>query len=318
MMTPLKLNHQDIENVNKPNSSKLRISTMTATCNISSDVNLKVVGKYLPIDEFIKYVEYANEIARGTKTKNISDKKASKKKIFYNQITIIVNIKDSYTNIKLFNNGSISMTGLKSIEGGIDAVYKLINYLSDIKGEVDDKILPGLSNPSCVLKDFDIVLINSDFYTGFEIKRNELHHLLVNDYKIYSSYEPCIYPGVNSKFYWNKEYRNNEHTGKCYCTIPCNGKGRGLGNGDCKKVTIATFQSGSVIITGARNMQQVEDAYKFINNIFDTHYEYLKKQNAPFLDLEDTFQHNKMNHKKIDKNIIYLPKSKIKIRWADV
>ena len=37
------------------------------------------------------------------------------------------------------------------------------------------------------LNNIDIVLINSDFYTGFEIKRNELHHLLVSDYKIYSS-----------------------------------------------------------------------------------------------------------------------------------
>lgn len=317
-MTSLKLNyHQNSENANKPSSSKLRISTMTATCNISSNVNLKIVSKYLPINDFIRYIEYANEITRGTKTKHISDKKASKKKLFYNQITIIVNILGSYTNIKLFNNGSISMTGLKSMEGGINAIHSLIEELSNIQGEIDGVILPGLSNPSCVLKDFDIVLINSDFYTGFEIKRSELHHLLVTDYKIFSSYEPCIYPGVNSKFYWNKDYRDLPHKGKCYCTVQCNGKGRGAGNGDCKKITIATFQSGSVIITGARNMQQVEDAYKFINNIFDTHFEYLKKQNAPFLDLEDTF-HHKTSLKKSDKNIIYLPKSKITIKYSNV
>ena len=57
--------------------------------------------------------------------------------------------------------------------------------------------------------------------------------------------------------------------GKCYCDIYCNGKGRGNGNGDCKKITISMFQSGSIIITGARNMDQINLSYKFINNILD-------------------------------------------------
>ena len=298
-----------------PEPSELRISTMTAVCNINSDINLEVISKYLPIDDNITYIEYANNPIRGKKEKSISEKKANKKRIFFNQITIIVKNKGYFSNIKLFNNGSMSMTGLKNPDVGKQSISLLLDKLQYTKGLINGEEKFAIENQKCKFKDFDIVLINSDFYAGFEIKRNELHQLLISNYNIFSSYEPCIYPGVNSKYYWNKQYKDQPYSGKCLCTVPCNGKGTGDGNGDCKKITIAIFQSGSVIITGARNMEQVKDAYKFINNVFSNHYEQLKKQNAPFLDLEDALGNNKIHFKKNDKNIIYINRDKIKIRY---
>ena len=75
----------------------------------------------------------------------------------------------------------------------------------------------------------------------------------------------------------------------------------------CKKITISAFQSGSVIITGARNIDQIKTAYKFINKIFKDNYDLLKKQNAPFLEIEDKTP-NVIN----TSNIIYSKKSNIK------
>ena len=83
---------------------------------------------------------------------------------------------------------------------------------------------------------------------------------------MYVSYEPDIYPGVNAKYYWNTN--NHKSDGICRCTGLCDGKGNGEGDGNCKKVTIATFQSGNVIITGARKNIQTKSAYDYINNIF--------------------------------------------------
>ena len=40
--------------------------------------------------------------------------------------------------------------------------------------------------------------------------------------------------------------------GICKCDCNCNGKGEGLGIGDCKRVTIAVFNSGKIIITGGK------------------------------------------------------------------
>ena len=52
--------------------------------------------------------------------------------------------------------------------------------------------------------------------------------------------------------------------------------------------------------------------YKFINRVFDENYEILKKQNAPFLDLEDTL--DTIKNKPEDNEIIYIKKSNIKLK----
>ena len=45
--------------------------------------------------------------------------------------------------------------------------------------------------------------------------------------------------------------------------------GGGNGDGDCKKVTIAVFKSGKIIITGGQNKGQLETSYRFIKNFID-------------------------------------------------
>ena len=179
-----------------------------------------------------------------------------------------------------------------------------------------------VNKDECKVSNYKIVLINSDFYAGFEIKRDKLHDLLVNNYNIFSSYEPCIYPGVNSKYYWNRKYTNKPYLGKCYCSKICNGKGDGDGNGNCKRITVSTFQSGSVIITGARSMDQINDAYTFINKVFEDNYNDLKKVNAPFLEQNDHTKTNSNNKKKViklkRKNIHNLPSSDVLQKYIEM
>ena len=109
----------------------------------------------------------------------------------------------------------LNVRTIQRIESGKNAIQILFNYLKD-----NDITIFGKSNP--VIEFFKIVLINSDFKLNFEIKRSELHQILVNNYKIYSSYEPCIYPGVNIKYFWNKKYNNKIITSKEFQFI--NGK----------------------------------------------------------------------------------------------
>jgi TATA-box binding protein (TBP) (component of TFIID and TFIIIB) len=320
----------------------LRISTHTATCNINSFINLGIISKYLNIDDKIKYIEHG-KTTKGENMKIQSKKAKEKKRVFFNQITIIVEPKKNrLNNVKLFNNGAVSMTGLKNFDEGQISINLLLDRIKHIKGvyfndhifptnenvlEVDCKfcdtivshhniketkcehyicnicskdeheeckicksslIENGLLAPStCKLKDYKIVLINSDYYLGFEIKRDVLQNLLSNKYNIFSSYEPCIYPGVNSKYYFNEQYMGNEYEGKCYCDVYCNGKGIGNGNGQCKKITIAIFQSGSIIITGARDMEQIKCAHKFINTIIDDNYAEIKKDELSFINVNE-------------------------------
>lgn len=378
-------NNSDI----KPISTLLRVSTHTATCNLNSEINLKLISKYLKISKQITYIEYGDDVPRGVNVKQISQKAKDKKKVFYNQITFIVQPEHNRTNnVKLFNNGAISMTGLKKLEDGEKSVNIILNSIKNIKGciykpinkedlmikyslDSEDKIPPIecdvchqkssyynmmtmkcdhyicnlcskknveldrcptcneslienaiVNKEECKITNYKIVLINSDFYAGFEIKRDVLHEYLIDKYQIFSSYEPCIYPGVNSKFYWNKKYMNKTHVGKCYCSKVCNGKGDGDGNGNCKKITISTFQSGSVIITGARSMEQINDAYTFINKVFEENYNSLKKVNAPFLEQNDSAKNNNNNKKKViklkRKNIHNLPPDNILQQYLEM
>ena len=52
--------------------------------------------------------------------------------------------------------------------------------------------------------------------------------------------------------------------GICECENMCDGKGCGCGDGNCKKVTIAAFASGKILLTGAQNSKQLSEAYNFI------------------------------------------------------
>ena len=50
------------------------------------------------------------------------------------------------------------------------------------------------------------VLINSNFNCGYFVNRDALHSILRSDkYQIEASYDPCSYPGVKCKFYFNHE-----------------------------------------------------------------------------------------------------------------
>ncbi len=267
-------NYSPITNTHEP--SELRISTMTAVCNINIILKLDELYNNISFYDsesqedgypYIKSCQFASEPIKGylvaAKSKRTKTK-AKSKNCFQNQSTLIIALsKTRQINLKIFRNGKIQMTGLKSEEEGYLAANTLIKKIKDISLKVPSFITSETKEP--LLSDFSIVLINSDFSAGFRIKREKLYELLFKS-GMYVSYEPDIYPGVNAKYYWNTN--NKKKDGICRCSGLCDGKGDGEGDGNCKKVTIATFQSGNVIITGARKNIQTQAAYKYINTIF--------------------------------------------------
>ena len=81
--------------------------------------------------------------------------------------------------------------------------------------------------------------------------------------------------GVNTKYYYNEAY--TDKAGICTCPRFCTGQGDGTAIGSCKKITIAAFQTGSIIITGARNRAQLDEAYGFMNRVLTTHRDLVTK-----------------------------------------
>ena len=149
------------------------------------------------------------------------------------------------------------MTGVKSKQQGKKIVEIFLEKIKNLP--IGDKELI-LDNLEPKVNKYNVALINSDFDIGFKINREILHRLIISK-NYYSSFEPSIYPGVNIKYYYNE---NNKKNGICNCKQNCNGKGK---NGCCKKITIAVFNSGNIIITGGQSFNHLDVAYNFINNL---------------------------------------------------
>jgi TATA-box binding protein (TBP) (component of TFIID and TFIIIB) len=234
----------------------LRVSTITAILTLSDIINLQKVYDNTPITDYITFIEYgSNNPPKGFSKKLLKRKRKKKeKKIFFNQITLHVFFENKLMNVKLFNNGNIQTTGIKKTDQAPILINQLIDYFQDINVFQDD----------VKLINHRLVCINSDFDIEYDVDREVLHREII-ELGMYSSFEPCIYPGVNIKYYIN----NNNCDGICCCENICNGKGRGDGDGNCKKVTIAVFTSGKIIITGGQSLEQVNEAYRFIKNFMD-------------------------------------------------
>ena len=65
------------------------------------------------------------------------------------------------------------------------------------------------------------------------------------------------------------------------------GKGDGNGEGDCKKITISIFQSGSILITGGKKVDDIQYIRKFLIKIIKENYNLIKKIKTPFEDIDE-------------------------------
>lgn len=275
------------------NPTPFKVSTITATGGVNTSVDLEILFNNITIlpednttDAGFTYIEFGKKksdtIYRGYHKKlSMTRRRKVAAKRFDNQATLVyrrTGTGDSgpvFINIKVFKNGNIQMTGLKTIEHGTEAIDKVIEELRLIHDTCDSRIVENMSNAKNINN--QIRLINSDFRLGFEIKRDRLCKIMQNTYDVFCSYEPCIYPGAKIQFFWNSMH-GAKQDGVCKCkTCICQGKGTGHGEAECKKITIAVFQSGCIIITGAQTHGQIKDAYDFICTLVENHYDEVKK-----------------------------------------
>lgn len=240
----------------------LRVSTITSVAELNTPIDLDLLFNNMELDEHIKYIEKGDQ-KKGSPVKKKRNAKSKKKtNVFFNQATLHF-LHDKIINVKLFNNGKIQMTGLKKETQGEDVIKELINVIQKIDKKNDHRIFLKLQD-KYEYDNYRIALINSDFDYKRVINREELQKIMVS-MNIFSTFEPCIYPGVNIKYFYN--VNNDGCKGICNCERMCSGKGDGISS--CRRVTIAVFNSGKIIITGAMNREQLVECYNFINKVID-------------------------------------------------
>jgi hypothetical protein len=269
----------------------LRISTMVITAHWGTPVNLGIIFDALkyhiiplwyPAEGVLK-IEYGTRVL-GLSHKDVFTHRKISDKTFFNQSTIVVRKKverpvpapspveeekdnpvpDAWkeVNIKLFANGGIQMTGVTSesfARTALDWLHALIQTFPES---------PFTHQERVNIHRFSVQLINTDYSINCFIHQDALHKLLINEYNLFSMLEKTIYQGVNTKYFYNT---TNRRPGICSCEKICKGQGMGEGEGQCKRITMSIFRTGKIIITGARQMKQIETAYTFLNSVFEKH-----------------------------------------------
>ena len=155
---------------------------------------------------------------------------------------------------------------------GFDNLFDEFERLSSFK----EQSYPAYNIEKLSDSDYKITLINSDYCMNYTIDRPKLAELMIDKYNLFVTYTPDIYPGVKVYYYWNPTYKSNK--GICKCESKCEDKKKkDLDENSCKRITIAIFQSGKVIITGSNRMRQTKDAYNTLNKIIMNNYNDIRR-----------------------------------------
>ena len=137
----------------------ISISTMCASCKLNTRLNIPNIEKYLQLnsDDVLtvkmnkertrSLITIKNKPKRMKKEETKTKQKDTSKNHFYNQITVVVRVNQGPTkdlnevpkiNMKLFKNGSVQMSGCKSIKNINFALNKLISKLKEVKAKIED------------------------------------------------------------------------------------------------------------------------------------------------------------------------------------
>ena len=275
-----------------------RISTITAISKLNCLINLQKMYDSVHINdngkityntlndtniiEEIIFIEYGKtkdiSNSKGINPKNAKKntykKKEKTSKRFDNQLTIVLKVNNNNINMKLFKNGRVQMTGLKDINNGPIAIQFIINLIKNINNDITN-----IEKNELEYSNYKICLINSDFKFTSKLRRNKLFEFINTNTELVCSYEPCIYPGVKIQFFYN-----DSMDGICRCQDGfCSNKSK---NSQCVKITVAIFESGCTIITGAKSLDQINITYKYIKDLLLNNIQHFKKIDLDQLLLE--------------------------------
>lgn len=246
----------------------LSISTMSITCFLGTLLNTYNIYKYIELERnnivCIKSgygIKCLPEFQNNFKSMNKNSLKN-----FFNQMTIIINVNNNiYLNVKLFHNGSIQITGCKELNYANIILNKLINKLKEIlilkNNDITTEIKFIDDNNNLNISRFKIDLINTNFGMKYSINRERLYNILTEERvqcRI-SSTHACV----------NIKHKISENT----------------------SVSIFVFQTGNIIITGAKCAEHVRDTYYYILKYLNRNkHKIIKKNINTILNNEDVIQ----------------------------
>lgn len=260
------------------------------------------------------------KISIGISKKDLMSYRSKKKSAFYNCFVLILRLRveqnNNENNISKNNNSSNSITSSTS---NISYTFKEYHVKVFNTGKLE---IPGIQNEKIfniilekvitILQPYfenkinykdnstETVLINSNFNCGFFINREVLYEILRNKYNIQAIYDPCSYPGIQCKFYYNPDV--GVQTG-----IQISAENKELYK-NIKEVSFMIFRTGSVLIVGKCDENVLIIIYEFLKIILNNEYKQICQKNKPKLIIEedDYNTKEKVKNKKIRRKMIVI------------
>jgi hypothetical protein len=197
------------------------------------------------------------KVTIGVSKKDIMSYRSKKKQAFYNCFVMILRIKMDKLfrefHIKVFNTGKLEIPGVQS-----ELMFQtVLTHIIDI-------LQPFYETPLTYYEHSDTVLINSNFNCGFYINREILFDIIKNKYNIQAIYDPCSYPGIQCKFYYNNDV--GIQTGM---QITSENKDKYT---NITEVSFMIFRTGSLLIVGMCDENVLLDIYQFLKALLKTEF----------------------------------------------
>lgn len=209
--------------------------------------------------------------------------------VFENQATFVVRMPSgTHTNVKLFRNGQVQMTGARTEDEGLRAARAVVSLT---RGRC--KAAPGAPPPD-VDGGMNVCLMNCDFrLAGGPVDRQRFYHVVSDAYGVQCSFQPSIYPAVKCFFMWRPLTDSGDNACLPYPAAGAPGPDRGVapdprptapgcdgvcplrgssgaccdGRGCCKRVTLLVFHSGAAIVTGAATLHQIDACHRWVDRV---------------------------------------------------
>jgi TATA-box binding protein (TBP) (component of TFIID and TFIIIB) len=226
------------------------------------------------------------KVSIGISKKDILSYRCKKKSAFYNCFVLILRMKVEHNfkefHVKVFNTGKLEIPGVQC-----EKVFEKILQ------QVLDTLQPYVETPLGYKDDSsETVLINSNFNCGYYINRETLYDILKLKYNIQAIYDPCSYPGIQCKFYYNPDIgiqsgsqisEENKHLYK-----------------NIKEVSFMIFRTGSVLIVGKCHEDVLMIIYNFLKNILRDEYRNICQKNVKINnEIKDSDKKKKVHRKNI-------------------
>ena len=206
------------------------------------------------------------KISIGISKKDIMSYRCKKKSAFYNCFVLIVRMKiaDLFKefHVKVFNTGKLEIPGVQN-----ETTFQLL--LNEVIQILQPFIADKLSYKE---NSEETVLINSNFNCGFYINREELYDILKMKYNIQSIYDPCSYPGIQCKFYYNPDVG-------IQCGSQISEENKSLYK-NINEVSFMIFRTGSVLIVGKCDENVLMIIYEFLKVVLNNEYKNISQKNV--------------------------------------